>query len=929
MTPLRRHPFRTAGFCLSRRRREPASLLLSLLLSFLLAFILAGAPPFVVQGWGRSQSTTITSSLIPHLSLESGWQLQSSAKIPDDGAAISRPGYAGSGWYRIARPETVLAGLVENGVYPDPTIGKNLRQIPGTTYRIGTMFANAEMPEDSPFRVSWWYRTEFRLPPGNAGDRVWLHLDGVNYRANVWLNGQRIATATEIAGAYRIYALDATAAARPGELNALALEIFPPHAKDLAITFVDWNPMPPDKNMGLWRGVWLSHTGPVAIRHPQVISRLDLPSTDAAHLTLTAELDNASGHSVSGVLDGWIEDIHVRQSVSLKAREEKRVTFTPENFPELNLAHPRLWWPYQMGSPEMYELKLEFIWLTAGKDGAVLEGFSDSQRTSFGINQITSELTPEGHRLFRVNGRKLLVRGAAWTPDILQRRPPGRLQSEFRYVREMNLNTIRLEGKMDDDEFFSLADHMGILILPGWCCCDAWQKGSKWNGENRRIAAASLTDQIRRLRNHPSVLGWLNGSDEAPPPKVERMYLAIEKKLDWPKPILNSASDRHTEAGGPTGVKMAGPYDTVPPDYWYLDHEHGGAFGFATEISQGPAIPQIESLRRFLPAASLWPINEDWDFHSGGGEFKNIRRFTAALEARYGAAGSLEDFVWKAQATAYEGERAMFEAYGRNKYVSTGVIHWMLSNAWPSLIWNLYDYYLQPHAGYFGTKKACEPLHVQYSYDDSSIVVLNGGALAIPGLRVKAAVYNLDLAQKFQREVNVDVPADASLRVFTLPKLDGLSTTYFLRLRLENAQGELLSRNFYWLSTKPDRLDWPRSSWFYTPLESAADFRAISSLPPAEVRSHSDFVLAASGPNGMGTARVTVTNAGTAPAFLLRLKITRGKGGQEVLPVFWEDNYFELFPGETREVSATYALRDLAGAEPALEVTGWNVNRQR
>ncbi len=270
----------------------------------------------------------------------------------------------------------------------------------------------------------------------------------------------------------------------------------------------------------------------------------------------------------------------------------------------------------------------------------------------------------------------------------------------------------------------------------------------------------------------------------------------------------------------------------------------------------------------------------------------------------------------------------MFEAYGRNKYVATGVIHWMLSNAWPSLIWNLYDYYLQPHAGYFGTKKACEPLHVQYSYDDGSIVIVNGAAQPVPGLRVKVAVYNLDLTEKFHREVNLDAAADSSQRAFALPKLDGLSTTYFLRLRLENAQGELLSRNFYWLSTKPDRLDWPLSTWYYTPLESAADFRDLSSLPPADVRARAEFLPSNHG-SGQGTARVTVTNAGTAPAFLLRLKITRGKGGQELLPVFWEDNYFELFPGETREVRATYALKDLAGAAPELEVTGWNVNRQR
>ena len=879
------------------------------------------------SGPARTPPSAEESAPIPRLSLGEGWQMQSSAQISAAGAAISLPGYSAAGWYHIARPETVLAGLVENGVYPDPTFGENLRQIPGATYRIGTNFSNAEMPNDSPFRPAWWYRVEFALPPGAGDDRTWLHLDGVNYRANVWLNGQRIASSDQIAGAYAIHELDISSVARPGQSNALALEIFPPHAADLAITFVDWNPMPPDKNMGLWRGVWLSRTGPVAIRNPQVISHLDLPSLDSAYLTISADLTNTSDSGIGGALDASIEAIRVRQNVYLKPHEKKHVVFVPQDFPALNLAHPRIWWPFQMGSPELYDLKLEFIARPNIANASTPGRLSDSQSVTFGISQITSEITPEGYRLFRVNGRKLLVRGAAWTPGILQRRPRGHLEAEFRYVRDMNLNTIRLEGKLDSDEFFSLADRMGILILPGWCCCDAWQKSAHWDAQTRAVASASLSSQLLRLRNHPSVLAWLNGSDEAPAPDVERMYLDIENQLDWPRPILSAAADRRTEASGPTGVKMAGPYDTVPPDYWYLDQKHGGAFGFATEISQGPAIPQIESLRRFLPPDRLWPINDVWDYHSGGGEFKNIQRFTAALDSRYGPASSLEDFVWKAQATAYEGERAMFEAYGRNKYVATGVIHWMLSNAWPSLIWNLYDYYLRPHAGYFGAKKACEPLHVQYSYDDGSIVVFNGAAEPVPGLRVRAAVYNFDLTEKFHREVTVDVPADASLRAFTLPKLDGLSTTYFLRLRLENSAGTLLSRNFYWLSTKPDVLDWPRSTWFYTPLDSPADLRQLSSLPPADVRADAEFLIAASGRNRQGIADITVKNVGSSLAFLVRLKITRGKGGDEVLPVFWQDNYFELFPGESREIRATYDPNDLAGATPVSEVSGWNVNR--
>jgi len=872
------------------------------------------------------------SSLISRMDLDSGWQMQSSAKIPDTGEAIAQPSYNSGAWYRIARPETVLAGLVENGVYPDPTFGKNLRKIPGTTYRIGTMFANQEMPDDSPFRPAWWYRVEFAIPPGAPGDHTWLHLDGVNYRANVWLNGQRIASSDQIAGAYRVHELDVTPAARPGQLNALALEISPPHAKDLAITFVDWNPMPPDKNMGLWRGAWLSRTGPVIIRRPQVVSDVNFFEKQdgrfqEARLTVSADLTNTSNRPIRGSLELAIEDRKVLQEVKLNAGEQKRVALLPSS--ALNILQPRIWWPYQMGSPELYELRLQFRALPEGASLKAPLHLSDSQVMHFGISQITSELTPEGHRLFRVNGRKLLVRGAAWTPDILQRRPPGRLEAEFNYLRDMNLNTIRLEGKMDEDRFFELADRMGILILPGWSCCDAWQNSSKWDAENRRIAAASLTDQILRLRNHPSVLAWLNGSDEPPVSDVERMYLEIERNLDWPKPLVSAASHRQTAASGNTGIKMAGPYDTVPPVYWYEDREHGGAFGFATEISQGPAIPQIESLRRFLPSASLWPINDDWDYHSGGGQFKTVRRYTAALESRYGAAASLEDFVWKSQATAYEGERAMFEAYGRNKYVATGVIHWMLSNAWPSLIWNLYDYYLQPHAGYFGTKKACEPLHVQYSYDDGSIVVVNGGADAIAGLRVKALVYNFDLSEKYHHEETVVIPPDASLRAFVLPKLDGLSTTYFLRLRLENPKGDLLSRNFYWLSTKPDVLDWPRSTYFYTPLASAADFHELSSLPAAQVRSTASFLHVAIGGHQRDIAQVRVENTGTSLALLVRLKVTRGNGGEEILPVLWEDNYFELFPGESREIRGFYDPNVFDGANPALEVTGWNVNRPK
>jgi exo-1,4-beta-D-glucosaminidase len=281
--------------------------------------------------------------------------------------------------------------------------------------------------------------------------------------------------------------------------------------------------------------------------------------------------------------------------------------------------------------------------------------------------------------------------------------------------------------------------------------------------------------------------------------------------------------------------------------------------------------------------------------------------------------------VWKAQAAAYEGERAMFEAYGRRRYTATGVIHWMLNNAWPSLIWNLYDYYLRPSAGYFATKKACEPLHLQYSYDDGSVVAVNGTTEDAKSLRVTAEVFNLDLSSKFRKEVVLDVPADGVVSALVLPKFEGLTSTYFLRLRLEESWGRLLSRNFYWLSTKPDQLDWPAASGSRTPLASAADFTALASLPPADVSATADF----QGGEKEGVTHVRVTNRGTTLAFLVRLKLNRETSGEEILPVLWEDNYFELFPGESRDIRATYPFKKAGAASPAIEVSGWNVNRGR
>src|SRR5688572_7877344 len=741
--------------------------------------------------------------------LVDGWTLQSSAKVSARGEDVSRPGFATAGWHAVTVPNTVVGALVESGTYRDPYFGMNLRSIPGTSYPIGQRFTLLPTPDDSPFKPSWWYRREVALPRQLAGRSLTLHLDGVNYRASVWFNGPRVGAPDEVVGVFRRFQFDVTPLARTGETNVVAVEVTGPEPHDLAIMWVDWNPTPADKNMGLWGDVFLTDSGPLALRDPHVVTDLELPSFARARLTATVEVVNTTDRPVTGVVRGAVEAAQFAKRVALQPRERQLVRFAPADAPGLTIEKPRGWWPYRLGAQPLYTMTFD-----VDVDGAV----SDRQDVRFGIREASTELTPEGHRLFKVNGRPILVRGGGWSSDMLLRpATTERLEAELRYTREMGLNTIRLEGKLESDEFYDLADREGILVMPGWCCCDQWELWDKWDAEDHRVGPASLNDQVLRLRNHPSVLAWLNGSDFPPPPDVEKAYLDVLAKLEWSKPVLSNATDAPGKLSGPTGVKMRGPYDYVPPSYWLTDTKNGGAFGFATEMGPGGAVPPLDSLRRMLPPEHLWPIGEFWKFHAGGDEFKDLNLFTGALEGRYGKATSAEDYARKAQALAYENHRAMFEAFGRNKYTSTGVIQWMLNNAWPSMIWHLYDYYLRPGGSYFGSKKAGEPLHVQYSYDDRSIVVVNDLQEAFTGLKVKAEVFDLDLAPKVSREATVDVAPDGVVRALTIPAGEALGTTYFVRLTLHDAAGTLRSRNFYWLSTKDDVLDWANTKWFYTP----------------------------------------------------------------------------------------------------------------
>jgi exo-1,4-beta-D-glucosaminidase len=848
------------------------------------------------------------------MALHEGWRVQSACKLQAEGEAISTTAFHPDGWYAATVPATVLAVQVAAGIYKNPYFGTNLRDLPGMTYPVGGIFARLPMSPDSPYHCGWWYRKEFVVPASEKGRTLWLRFGGINYRANIWVNGKRIADSSQVAGAYRTYEFDVTDRIVVGKPNVVAVETFAPTEKDLGINWVDWNPCPPDKNTGLWGPVDLVTSGPVALRSPVAVTHFTDASLKQANLRVYAELHNVSDKAVHGTVTGTVAGIRIEQPVDLAAHEDKTVVFDPEGYKQLQIKNPSVWWPYQMGAPHLETLTLRFT-----EDGKV----SDEKSLRFGIREITSEFTDKGYKLFRVNGKPILIRGAGWSQDMLLREDPMRLRDQFMLVRDMHLNTIRLEGKLETEDFFQLADEQGILVMLGWCCCDQWEHWKDWTPENYLVAKASLQSQMLRIRHHASLLVWLNGSDNPPPADVEQMYLDVEAQTHWPNPTLSSASATPTTVSGNSGVKMSGPYDYVAPSYWYVDKDkHGGGYGFNTETSPGPAIPNISSLRKFVPEDQLWPASSaSWSLHNGGGGFKTLAVFDDAMKATYSAPDSLSAYVRIAQAMTYDGERAMFEAYTRNKYTSTGVIQWMLNNAWPSNIWHLYDYYLDAGGGYYGTKKACEPLHVQYSYDDHSVVVVNSTYQPSPRLEVTVKLYDFNLKELFSKEQSVAVDADTSQRAISIPDdtFAASSKIYFVDLTLKKESGEVLSRNFYWVPSTLTTFDWSKTDYTHTPAIQHEDMTELMSLPKGKVESH---VTAAE--DGR-TLQVRLQNNSKALAFQVAVAV-RDAHGEDIAPTLWSDNYVELMPGETRVLNAT--LPSHATESSVVVVSGWNIPEQ-
>ncbi len=370
---------------------------------------------------------------------------------------------------------------------------------------------------------------------------------------------------------------------------------------------------------------------------------------------------------------------------------------------------------------------------------------------------------------------------------------------------------------------------------------------------------------------------------------------------------------------------MAGPYEWVPPIYWETDTSlrHGGAWSFATEISPGPSIPPYESLIKFIPKDSLWFTTESWKYHCGTMTFGNTQVFNDALEGRYGKATDIRDYIAKAQAQNYESHRAMMESYGLHKYhTATGVVQWMGSNPWPGLIWHTYDYYLYPAGTYFGMRKSMEPLHIMYSYANNEVDITNSLLQKFSGLKAKADIYNLDGALKYSKNITTSVEPDSIQKCFVLPQISDLSDTYFLRLQLSDAKGDVKSINWYWLSKKGDVLDWVKSKWYMTPQTGYADFSALQYIDKTSLK-----MLYTTGKKYDSTLhKIIITNTGKTVAFQVHLRALKGRSGDDILPVIFSDNYIELAPGETRTILCSYANKDAKGATPFFVTSAWNLD---
>ncbi|MGA9801193.1 MAG: sugar-binding domain-containing protein [Terriglobales bacterium] len=875
--------------------------------------------------------------------LGSDWKLISAKNVGVDDSQVSLSTFDASHWYAAQHmPATVLQILQENGVYKDLYFGMNLATA-------GDLW-----------KQDWWYRTTFTAP---AGREVYsLIFKGINYRADIWLNGHKVANRATVVGMYDEFEFNVTKFVVPGGSNVLAVKVTPEQSLEgengieLGDSWLDWInwkylgyhdaqkhldiPFVPDRNAGVWKRVFLSSTGAVTIRNPYVATDLPLPATTPAALTVYCDLSNNTAKPVSGTLSGEISrpgkaTIRFQRNIRLWRNQTKEIAFTPADESQLTVADPDLWWPYQWGEAKLYHLQLEF---TADDKAEV----SDSQGIDFGIRKITQardsdktfpEIGTGGNFYLQINGRDYLIRGGVYSPDLLFRQDPERDATIMHYAKDLGLNLLRWELKIADDSMVERADREGMPVMLGFMCCAQWEHWDLWNAEDQWVARASLRARIRELRSHPSVVIWANGSDGLPPDPVLNDYHQILKEEHWQNAVVDTVS--HVNRDG-SGIHMAGPYVWRPPYYWFSD-QYGPARGSSAEEGDNETIPPLESLKKFIPADKLWPINEYWYFHSGANEgnntLENVRR---VIDKRYGPSASAEEFSRKAQLAHYEDVRAQYETYATHWADRKMMIHWMMNNPWPSFFGHLFDDYFKPGGGYFGAKKGLRPLNVVWDYyatgdrSKAKLYVVNHTPEARDHLRVALEFFDLDGTRKYFTQIGgFSIAPNSSREAMTVRRVANLSPTHLLRAVLLTASGEVLAENVYWESNTDDDLGPAKNDeQFKADLTRWADMSALNTMP----RSDLDVSAQMSESSAERQVTITLTNPGNRVAFFVRAEVTQGADGNEILPITYNDNYVTIFPHEVRTIVAKFDAKP-GGAGPdgpatALRVQGYNVAKK-
>jgi exo-1,4-beta-D-glucosaminidase len=845
--------------------------------------------------------------------LNTGWIVFSSQKTDAAGSTISKPGFILNNSYKTDIPKTILAALVENGVYKDPYTGLNLSKI-----------------SQEPFQYPWWYRKEFNINETGKKNNYLLTLEGINYKADLWLNGEKAAGNDIIEGPFGIYSFDVTKYIVTGK-NVIAIEVSPPKPGDFTIGFVDWNPSPPDHSMGLWRGVKLKKTGIVSLDNVFIKTKINKKTLDEAELTISGILKNYSNQKADVVVKGSFELNKIfSKSFTIEPNSEFEFSISPRDESKLKLSNPHLWWPNNMGEHYLYTLAIHVD---------VGNKISDKQNIRFGIREVEDFINEKGYRGYKINGKKVVIKGAGWVDDLFLNDSDAKVTDQVKYAKQMNLNTLRLEGFWGKNEtLYNAADENGILIMAGWSCQWDWkeycaseetQYSCVTLPKDIELQSRAYNQQVKWLRNHPSIFVWVLGSDKYPSPELMKRITAYLNRTDTTRPrLLSAAGIKITKEENADSiydepkVKMLGPYLYEPPRYWYVDTTHGGAYGFNTETGPGPQVPPIESLKKMLPTKDLWPIDSAWNYHCGRNEFGNLDRYINVFNKRYGETSSAEEFAMKSQMSNYEAMRPMFESFGVNKFNSTGIIQWKFNSAFPEIYWQLFDSYLMPNGAFYGAMKGCQPLNLVYNYKDKNIYAVNDYYKNYNGLKSDIKILNAESKIIFEKGKEFSIDENSSIKIIDLPEINDTSKLFFINLELKDNSGNPISDNFYWISSKEDSLDFINSQWFYTPMKSYADLKEINKLPKTTI-SYSEKYISK---NDEENIEVTLDNNSDKLAFFIELKVVDQKTGKSFLPIYWSDNYISLLPHSTRKITGTFRMPDNKHL-PQLIINGWNVSK--